>query len=329
MDDVAAVLEREFPARAVASADPARRGNTKQTTLVRFADGGSVVVQFAADPAAFETELALARAVRERTSVPTPGVLATGRLDGRPYAVVERAVGSDLHERFVRVDEATRTRLTRRFGAFLAELHEAFAFESYGPVRVADGGASETDVEAFDGGGDEFVARPSSASWDSWFEDYARAGVESLPSAFDDVRDELLAAVAAADLPSRPPSRLYPWDLRPGNAVFDGDDVTAVLDWGDPLAAAPGLSAAKTEHLVADWYVDDGEPLRRAFRAGYDAVRPYPTVPPVYRLVAVVRSAVDSNGVVTRPGFPEREGDAAVRFHRARMREWVKAAESA
>lgn len=37
------------------------------------------------------------------------------------------------------------------------------------------------------------------------------------------------------------------------------------------------------------------------------------------RLAAVVRAAVDSNGIVTRPGYPEREGDAAVTFHRDRL----------
>ena len=33
----------------------------------------------------------------------------------------------------------------------------------------------------------------------------------------------------------------------------------------------------------------------------------------------IVRSAVDSNGEVTRPGYPERTGEAAVAFHRDRL----------
>jgi hypothetical protein len=336
VSDVAAVLEREFPGRDVASATPARRGNTKETTLVAFGDGGGAVVQFAADAAAFRTELALSRAVRERTAVPTPRVLAAGRLDGRAYAVVERVAGDDLHERFSRVDDGTRTRLARRFGRFLAGLHEAFAFESYGRVRVAGDGAPPGDDRWFDGGEatefavaepaertDESPTRSTEAPWPAWFRAYARAGVDALPPAFDGLRPDLDAALETAALPASPPSALYPWDLRPGNAVFDGEAVTAVLDWGGPLAAPPGLSVAKTEHLVADWYVEDGGSLRDAFRDGYASLRPYPDVPPVYRLAAVVRSAVDSRGEVTRPRYPELHGERAVRFHRERMREWL------
>lgn len=326
-DEARAVLEREFPDRRVAETTPARRGNTKETTLVRFADGAGVVVQSAADAEAFRAELALARAVGERTRVPTPDIRAAGSLDGRAYAVVEWVDGTDLHERFARVDDETRRRLSRRFGRFLADLHGSFAFEGYGAVRADDADSEGDGLRVTDG----------ASSWPAWFESYAREGVDALPSAFDGMREDLRAAVAGADVPADPTPRLYPWDLRPGNAVFDdgsggggessgeggGGDVAAVLDWGGPLAAAPGLAAAKVEHLVADWYVADGAPLRAAFREGYRSVRPYPAVPRVYRLVAAVRSAVDSRGDVTRPRYPEEEGEAAVRFHRDRMREWL------
>lgn len=318
-DDVAAVLDREFPARTVAETTPARRGNTKETTLVRFADGDGAVVQFAADADAFRTELAVARAVRERTAVPTPRILADGSLAGRPYAVAELVDGVDLHERFSRVSSATRRRLSRRFGRSLAALHESFAFEGYGAVRV-DGGSDGGDAGAAlraDGG----------ESWPSWFDAHVREGIDALPAAFDDVRGELLTVLDGASFPRNPTPRLYPWDLRPGNAVFDGENVAAVLDWGGPLSAAAGLAAAKVEHLVADWYVVDGAPLRTAFREGYRSVRPYPEVPPIYRLAAVVRSAVDSHGVVTRPRYPELEGEAAVEFHRERMCEWLSSAD--
>ncbi|SFR42073.1 phosphotransferase family protein [Halogeometricum limi] len=305
MDEVTAVVAREFPNKRVASAVAARRGNSKDTTLVHFADGSGVVVQSSADREAFETELALARAVRERTSVPTPEVLTTGEFDGRTYAVVELVTGEDLHERFAVVDDETRRRLAERFGRYLAELHETFAFERYGPVRRD---------------GDEL--RAANPSWPAWFGSHAEAGIDALPAAFDGVREELRRCVRDADLPATPTPRLYPWDFRPGNAVYDGEGVAAVLDWGAPLAAAAGLSVAKAEHLVADWYVED-ERLRAAFERGYDSVRTYPDVSDVYRVVAVVRSAVDSGGVVTRPRYPELEGAAAVEFHLGRLREWV------
>jgi aminoglycoside phosphotransferase (APT) family kinase protein len=145
--------------------------------------------------------------------------------------------------------------------------------------------------------------------------------VAALPPSLASLGETVRDVVGDADLPSRPPSRLFPWDFRPGNALVEDGRVSAVLDWGGPLAAAPALSVAKAEHLVADWYVDDHDPLRAAFREGYAEVRPLPSVPRAYRLAAVVRSAVDSAGVVTRPGYPERTGEAAVSFHRERLRE--------
>ena len=71
--------------------------------------------------------------------------------------------------------------------------------------------------------------------------------------------------------------------------------------------------------MATDWYVDDPGPLRAAFRAGYRSVRPLPAVTRAERLAAVVRSAVDGDGEVTRPGYPERTGEAAVAFHRDRL----------
>jgi hypothetical protein len=102
--------------------------------------------------------------------------------------------------------------------------------------------------------------------------------------------------------------------------MIDRGEITAFLDWGDPLAAGAGLSVAKAEHLLADWYVDDGTALKTAFRDGYAEIRPLPEVGRTERVAAVVDSAVDSTGAVTRPGYPERTGAAAVEFHRRRLR---------
>jgi hypothetical protein len=309
MDEVRSVVAREFPDRAPTSVRPTGRGRTKRTAVVSFADGGAVVVQLSGRPAALRTERALARAVRTRTSIPVPRVLAGGERDGTGYVVFERAPGDDLHERFTELDDGIRCTVVRRFGRFLGELHAAFEFDAFGTVRAEPGRSG-----VFRAGG------PS--DWPTWFRSYARDGVDALPEQFADLRDPLEEAFAAAALPDRPPARLFPWDLRPGNALVEDGTVSAVVDWGDPLAVAPGLAVAKAEHLTADWYVAPPErgPLRAAFRDGYASVRQSPPVPDVYRLAAVVNAAVDSGGVVTRPGYPEREGDAAVAFHRKRLR---------
>lgn len=307
MDSLTAVLSREFPNRDVASVSPALLGNHKDTTVVDFVDGESVVVQLSRDPEALRLETALARAVNERTTIPVPRVLATGAIAGRGYAVVERATGAELHERFVSLDAEGKRAIAATFGRGLAELHAAFSFDGYGALTAHPVGT-------------RFEFRASETSdWRRWFRTYVSEGIDALPSAFDSLREHLVDAVEDASLPERPESTLYPWDLRPGNALVGDDGISAVLDWGDPLAASPGLAVAKVEHLVADWYLSDESRLRRAFRDGYGSVRPYPSVEPIYRVAAVVRSAVDSNGEVTRPGYPERTGPRAVSFHRDRL----------
>lgn len=305
------ILARKYPNREVRDVSPVPRGNNKSTAVVTFADGERVVVQRSADRAGFRTELALTRAIDRRTDVPVPTVRASGDLESGGYAVLDYVAGADLHERFVDLSTGDQRAIARRFGEILATLQETFAFEGFGAVTA--------DEESADANTAPALRATGSDDWPTWFEPHAREGIDALPAAFEDLRDPLRAALSDAALPDSPPARLYPWDLRPGNAVVADGDLAAVLDWGDPLAAAPGLAVAKAEHLVADWYVEDGAPLRRAFREGYRERRPLPSVSPVYRLVAVVRSAVDSRGGVTRSGYPEREGEAAVDFHRERI----------
>lgn len=308
------ILCREFSERSVSDVVSVGRGNHKQTQLVNFADGGSVVVQRSDRPAALRVETTLARAVRAQTDVPVAAVLAEGRIDGVGYVVAERVRGDDLHEQFAGLTTPEQRRIARAFGGQLAACHRTFSFDGYGPVTL-DGESLTT----------------SEPEWESWFRSYLAAGLAALPESLADLRSAVEDVVKTTTLPSSPPARLFPWDVRPGNALYAGGETndrsetvpTALLDWASPLAADPALSVAKTAHLVCDWYVDDPEPLRSAFREGYRERRSWPTVPRVYRLAAVVQAAVDSNGVVTRPGYPEREGDAAVAFHRDRLKRWL------
>ncbi|MFC6974199.1 phosphotransferase family protein [Halomicroarcula sp. GCM10025709] len=310
MTDSERVLRRVVPTRSPETIERPRQGNHKETTVARYTDYPAVVVQLADDADAIHTEAVLLGAVAERTSVPVPRLLAHGRLGGRGYLVTEHVDGADLHERFVGLPAGRRQHLARRFGIGLARLHAAFPFESAGSLSVESDGslvaAGLAPAEAFTAAAEDALT--------------------ALPGPFDDLRPALLAALDPPERTRRP--RLFPWDLRPGNALVSGGDLAAVLDWGDPRAADPALSIAKTEHLVTRWYGTDPDPLRSAFRAGYRSVRPLPAVPRAYRLAAVVTAAVDSQGVVTRPHYPERTGEAAVAIHRAWMTEWLDAGES-
>jgi len=308
---IRAAVASARPEASIESVERPAEGNRKRTAIVALAGGERLVVQRFEDPAALRTETRLDREIAARTTVPVPSVLEWGHLDGGDgaYRVVEAIEGANLHERFTALSPAARRRIARRFGRALAEIHGAFAFERFGPV-VADGGESG-------GGGGLRADGPD--SWTRWFDAYLRECVDALPEPFADLESAIESAIqegTAAD----PTPRLFPWDLRPGNAMVDGEDLVAFLDWGDPLAAGAGLSVAKAEHLLADWYVDDGKVLRTEFRDGYADVRPLPDVRRAERVAAVVDSAVDSAGVVTRPGYPERTGAAAVEFHRRRLR---------
>jgi len=303
-----AALTVAVPGAEPTAVEPLGRGNRKRTFLVWFGAREPVVVQLSDDcgdtdadgrGCPLRAEALVLRTLGERTGVPVPAVLADGVVSGTGYLVTERVDGDDLHGVFVGLDHGTQRRLARTFGRRLAAVHDTFGFEGYGPVQATDGGLA---AQAED--------------WPAWLRSYGLDAVGRLPPAFDDLRADLRALFDGPAVDPHMSVSLYPWDFRPGNALLDGETLTAVLDWERPLAAPPALSVTKAEYLVADWYVDDPAPLRAAFREGYRAVRPWPETGPVHRVAAVAATAVDTAGVVTRPSMPELDRDRAVAFHR-------------
>lgn len=286
---------------------PIDRGRRKRTALVRFVDRGPVVVQVCTERTWLRTEAALLGAIRRRTFVPVPPVLASGTHDGVAYMLTAYVAGDDLHKVFASIGERARRNLARWFGTALARLHEAFRFDGHGRLAFSD------DTFSSEG-----------RDWGPWLREYGKRAVKRLPGAFDPLRDDL--QVLFADPPrTAPEARLFPWDFRPGNALVADGSITAVVDWEAPLAAAPALSVAKSEYLVADWYVTDPQPLRRAFRDGYTTVSSLPTVQPVHRAAAIAESAVDSSGDVTNPRFPPVGRDESVAFHRNALEDVLSA----
>ncbi|WP_254823495.1 phosphotransferase family protein [Haloglomus halophilum] len=308
---VAAVCERALAATPAAVREPPT-GNSKRTALVTLADGREVAVQYRDRERSLAAEAAVTRAVARRTDVPVARVLAAGGLAdlGITYLVTERVPGADLHERFTGFDAATRERLARTLGRHLAAVHDAFAFDAPGRV-TADGD-------------DLAVTEPLPAG--AFYREYLRRALADWPDALAALEPRVEAALGDR-LDSLPAdeARLFPWDYRPGNVVVSGDppEVAAVLDWGEPLAAHPGLSAAKAEFTLCDWYLRaeaDVAALREAYRAGYREVRPFPEASfDAFRLLGMADSAADSRGEVTRPRYPVVDADEAVAFHRERV----------
>jgi aminoglycoside phosphotransferase (APT) family kinase protein len=312
----------------VTAVEPLEPGNRRETAVVRFADAEPAVIRRTTDPEAARVEAALLTAIDGRTSVPVAAPIASGSVDGDGWLATPVLAGNDLHESFVDLGEGAQERIVRSFGRYLAELHDAFRFESYGKLTLSDGElVVDTSGESAGDGGpgvDTGAVRAddTAGDWRAWLVAVGRASVARLPAEFDPIRSALTAALDRVTVDAAPVARLFPWDLRPGNALVDDGRVTAVLDWEDPLAAAPSLSVAKTEYLVADWYVapSRAESLRDAFRGGYESVREYPEIHPIHRLVAIAEAAVDSRGGVTNPGYPPAPRAEAVAFHRRALR---------
>lgn len=310
MNFAESVVVAEYPERTLTTVETVTAGNRRQTAVATFAEGPRLVVQWSPEIEALETETALRRAIRERTTVPVPAIEAVGVQGETGYMMSEYRSGRDLHTVFTEMAPERQRSVAGAFGGFLGELHASFGFDGCGPLELVNEEGDEAST----------LSAPSTPC-DEWFREYGERAIERLPPEFDGLRDRLRGCVrAAADGPGRKP-RLYPWDLRPGNALVDEDGITALVDWERPLAAPAGLAVAKTEYLVAAWYVDDPELLKTAFRRGYEQVRPLPTVRAGHQVAAIADTAVDSAGAVTTPGYPEQGRDRAVEFHRRALAE--------
>lgn len=320
---VADIVADVFPEATIESVDPTRTGNFKQTVVVELENHNTVVVQFRRlDHGALEPEAKVTEVIGERTEVPVPPIVGVGTVGSIAYLLTERVPGVNLHDRYESLPREDRIALTRTMGRFLAALHATFSFDTYGSV-VPNNGSLHTPGET--------------STWQGWLQDYLEAGLSALPDSLQEMRPAIksVAESQLSELPTAPTPRLYPWDFRPGNILLAEDDpsgiqIAAVLDWGDPLAAHRELSMAKAEYLIADWYADDqlADRLRSAFYSGYTnrlsiSEDYWTSRRRLYRTVAIVRSAVDSQGEVTRPRSPMVDTETAERYHRRHLRDTI------
>lgn len=313
------IVGRGLPDTTVTRIRPTRTGNFKQTVLVDFATRESVVVQYRdVEHGSLRPEARVTEVIGEETSVPVPRILDVGQLGDHSYVVTRRVPGVNLHERFETLPRGHRLELSETLGCFLGTLHTRFTFDSYGSVVASNGGLR---------------TKETAESWHDWLEEYLAEGLRGMQEPLDDLTEQVAASVQTdlETLPDDPVPRLYPWDYRPGNVLLEqdsdgGEEIAAVLDWGDPLAADRELSVAKAEFLTADWYADAdlAEDLRVAFYRGYEGEMPLPdayweTRRRVYRLVSLVRSSFDSKGDITRPRYPMVDEAEAADFHRRQL----------
>ncbi len=299
MTPIEAIVAACFPTESVRSTTEPSQGNEKRTSIVTLSSGRQVVIQQSRSERSLETQFVLTREIIARTDVPVAAPIAAGALDGTPYLISEHVAGTDLHTQFTQYDQTDQREIAYAFGRVLGTLHDAFQFSRCGDVFATNG---------------SLAVQPSTG--DSWLRSYALAGIDALPDAFDRYREPLTNTINEANSSENLDARLYPWDLRPGNALVRDGELTAIVDWSQPKAAPPGLSVAKVSHLVAAWYGESPAQLHAALRSGYRSIRSLPSVSTVEQIAALTHSAVDSNGIITRPGYPEQRGMAAADFHR-------------
>jgi aminoglycoside phosphotransferase (APT) family kinase protein len=301
-------------------------GNRKRTLRVRFADGPALALQYVPDGEACLLEATLRRALAERTDVSLAPLVASGRFEGGSYLLAEWVDAPSAHRLITGFDPPTRRRFARAFGRHLGTVHASFAFEGFGRVSGPTGTLSVDEAEP---------------DWRVAFCGLLDEGLHAMGSPLDELEAAIETTIEATlgAVPRDPTPRLFPWDYRPGNVLAEKGRPVAVLDWEAPWSAHREFSLAKAEFLLADWYGfesntndrgriefgDDRRMLAEAFYAGYERECAVPAAywserRRPYRLCAIVRAAIDSNGRVTRPGYPMVDRPTAIAFHRNRLR---------
>lgn len=254
MDDwLVAAVERELgsPPERVEQLDG---GLVHETYAV--SRGGRAYVLQTSEPGGWEEEglcrgLYCYRALAE-TAVPVPtAVTETVREHGgRPYTLVERLPG-ETAERAVTPDRAENA------GRALATLHAARAFETPGWIRHDD---PDLSVAAFPAGGHASRLRERCVSH---AEDLRERGLGDAARAVERVTDRL------ADLPEPAVPVLCHDDFSPDNLLFEGEEVSGVLDFD--LAKADHRHRDLVKAATAFWMHDPAADwdVRAAVYRGY------------------------------------------------------------
>jgi Ser/Thr protein kinase RdoA (MazF antagonist) len=304
---VTAVVERTFGA-APDWVERAESGRLHDTYFVDAA-GTAAVVQFASEREDALHSLRLGtncyRLFRD-TPVPVPDVLSDGveTYDGREFAVVERLPGEPA-------DGAVTPARMRAAGRTLARIHACGpTFDAPGRLRF------EGDLPVVDPAFDP--------DYRGWLLGELRENLDTLREAGFDAADAVAALFDEAR--DRIPTAFEPVlchdDFSPENVLFDGDEVTGVLDFDRAYAghaardAVKAVNAAWLQDPVADW------PAREPFYAGYRSVRDLPEnfdrVEPLYRVESLVAPVA---GMLELGAFSESEAA----FYDDRLAETVEA----
>ena len=305
---VTAVVERTFGA-VPERVERAEAGRLHDTYFVDVA-GTAAVVQFVSERTDAVHSLRLGtncyRLFRD-SPVPVPDVLSDGveTYDGREYAVVERVLGDSA-------DGGVTPARMRAAGRALGQIHaRGPTFERSGRLRFE---------------GDEPLVDPAfEPEYRGWLLGELDDNLDTLRGAGFEAVDAVAALFDEAG--DRIPTGFEPVlchdDFSPENVVFEGDEVTGVLDFDRAYAGhatrdvVKAVNAAWLQDPVADW------PAREPFYEGYRSVRGLPEnfdrIEPLYRVESLVAPVA---GMVELGAF----SDSEAAFYDDRLAETVAAA---
>lgn len=277
-------------------------GNSKETWRVDTEAEGTVYIHVGDDR--LRDEAAVLQWVDEHTPLPVPELSAVGSARNNTFFVTREATGHRLTEHITRVTQSVQHDLVYSIGAFLAHLHNSIEFEGNGPVTRTSNGLQ--------------VTKPTDGR--EYFRTRFKFNRQRLPTAFDATLPTETTSLPWSAIPDNSKGRLYHWDFRPGNMLYEDGSISAILDWGDPQASRPALGFAKVVYISLDWF--GLSHFLPHLRSGYESVRPIHWDQTEYllaRIVAIVQSAVDANGAITRPGHPQVSETEALVFHQEQI----------
>lgn len=264
-----------FPANDVVELTALPGESRNAVGAVVTADGERYVLKCAPDAdaaAGLRREAAVTAVVGRRTDVPVAEVVATAfePAHGPPHLVFRWVEGRTLQDA-AGVAPPVQLPMFRALGETLAALHAGPTYEAPGDVEPT--------------GPDAFEVDPAGP----WPEAFAREladHVEALADTrFEALAEELWTEVSG-ELPAletgEPPVLLH-GDVGEGNVVYDGTDVSCVLDWERAFVGHPeyDLCRAEVRYFWSQWgrrdalasALYDGYRSRRDLADGFDARR--------------------------------------------------------
>lgn len=194
----------------------------------------------------------------EDTDVPSPAVIHDGTGEAVPYLVVEAADGDNPERTYTEMPSAEMESFARQAGQALGEAHRELPTEVSGTITgTADG------IEI-----DE-------TPWDQLLTDHMHSKIGYLRETDVDgqILDEAEQVLGEIEDGLEEPDRegIVHLDYRPGNLMWDGDEVTAVLDWDNARAGDQLYDYVTSEtSFIENAPEERQDDIKHAFRKGYE-----------------------------------------------------------